>query len=29
MSHTICMWHVHPLHMRMRFVMYLQIILQM
>ena len=29
MSHAICMWHVHPLHMRMRFVMYIQIILQM
>ena len=29
MSHTICMWHVHPLHMRMHFDMHVQIILQM
>ena len=29
MSHAICMWHVHPLHMHMRFVMHMQIILQM
>ena len=29
MSHAICMWHVHPLHMRVCFVMHTQIILQM
>ena len=29
MSHAICMWHVHPLDMRMHFVMHIQIILQM
>ena len=29
MSHVIYMWQVHPLHMRMRFIMHIQIIVQM
>ena len=29
MSTAICMWHVHPLHMHMSFVMHIQIVLKM
>ena len=29
MSHVIYMWQVHPLHMRIRFIMHIQIIVQM